>query len=165
MALREIRIDEDPILRKMSKEITIINDRIKILLEDMEETMIEANGIGLAAPQIGVLRRVIIIDVGEGIMKIINPEIIEVRGEVIDIEGCLSIPGKSGTVNRPEWVKLKYLNENGEETIIEGTDLLARAICHEVDHLNGILYTDKVIDYCTDDDQDDYEEDDFEEII
>lgn len=161
MALREIRTDEDPILRKQSKEITIINDRVKVLLEDMEETMIAANGVGLAAPQIGVLRRVVTIDVGEGVMKIINPEILEVRGEVIDIEGCLSILGKSGTVKRPQWVKLKYLNENGEETIIEGTDLLARAICHEVDHLNGILYTDKVIEYCTDEE----DEDEFEEII
>lgn len=161
MALREIRTDEDPILRKQSKEVTEINDRIKILLEDMEETMVEANGVGLAAPQIGVLRRVVTIDVGEGIMKIINPEILEVKGEVIDIEGCLSIPGKSGTVERPEWVKLKYLNENGEEMIIEGTDLLARAICHEVDHLNGILYTDKVIEYCTLDEEDE----ELEEII
>ena len=161
MALREIRTDEDPILRKQSKKVTEINNRIKILLEDMEETMIDANGVGLAAPQIGVLRRVITIDVGEGVMKIINPEIMEVRGTIIDIEGCLSIPGISGTVERPEWVKLKYLNESGQEEIIEGTDLLARAICHEVDHLNGILYTDKVIEYCTDDDDDD----DFEEIL
>lgn len=150
MALREIRIDDDPILRKKSRVVTEINDRIKILLEDMEDTMVEANGVGLAAPQIGVLRRVLTIDVGEGIMKIINPEILEVRGEIIDIEGCLSIPGKSGTVKRPEWVKLKYTNEFGEEIIIEGTELLARAICHEVDHLNGILYIDKVIDYCVD---------------
>lgn len=164
MGLREIRTDEDPILRKQSKEITVINDRIKILLEDMEETMIAANGVGLAAPQIGVLRRIVTIDVGEGVMKIINPEILEVKGEVIDIEGCLSILGKSGTVKRPQWVKLKYLNEHGEEIIIEGTDLLARAICHEVDHLNGILYTDKVIEYCTDEDEDDDDED-FEEII
>lgn len=163
MALREIRTDEDPILRKQSKKVTEINNRIKILLEDMEETMIDANGVGLAAPQIGVLRRVITIDVGEGVMKIINPEIMEVRGTIIDIEGCLSIPGISGTVERPEWVKLKYLNESGQEEIIEGTDLLARAICHEVDHLNGILYTDKVIEYCTDDDDDD--DDDFEEIL
>lgn len=119
--------------------------------------MIHANGIGLAAPQVGVLRRVVTIDVGEGIMKIINPEILEVRGEVIEIEGCLSLPGISGTVERPEWVMLKYLNENGEEVIIEGTDLLARAICHEVDHLDGILYTDKVIEYCTDEDENEEE--------
>ena len=154
MALREIRTDEDPILRKQSKEVTEISKRIKILLEDMEETMIHANGVGLAAPQIGVLRRVVTIDVGEGVMKIINPEILEVKGTIVDIEGCLSIPGISGTVERPEWVKLKYLNEDGEEMIIEGTDLLARAICHEIDHLNGILYTDKVIEYCTDEDED-----------
>ena len=153
MALREIRIDDDPILRKKSRVVSEINDRILTLLEDMEETMIHANGVGLAAPQVGVLRRVVTIDVGEGIMKIINPEILEVRGEVIEIEGCLSLPGISGTVERPEWVKLKYLNENGEEVIIEGTDLLARVICHEVDHLDGILYTDKVIEYCTDEDE------------
>lgn len=146
MAIRKIRLDNDPILRKKSKEITEINDRIKILLDDMIDTMNHAEGVGLAAPQIGVLRRAIVIDVGQGPIKIINPEILESHGEVIDVEGCLSIPGRSGTVLRPERVKIKYMDIDGNEKILEGTDLLARAICHEIDHLDGILYTDKMIE-------------------
>ncbi|MBU5437765.1 peptide deformylase [Tissierella sp. MSJ-40] len=151
MAIRQIRLSDDPILRKVSREITEINDRIKILLEDMVDTMYEAEGVGLAAPQVGVLRRVIVIDVGEGVLKLINPEIIEQNGEVIDAEGCLSIPNRSGTVKRPEWVKVKYLNEKGEAKEIEGTGLLARALCHEIDHLNGILFIDKIIEEIEDD--------------
>lgn len=146
MALREIRLDGDPILRKRSKEITVINDRIKILLDDMVETMKEANGVGLAAPQVGILRRAVVIDVGEGVIKIINPEIIQTNGAVIDLEGCLSVPNLNGKVERPEKIKLKYMDENGETKIIEATDLLARAICHEIDHLDGILYTDRAIE-------------------
>lgn len=146
MALREIRLDNDPILRKKSKEITEITDRIKILLDDMIDTMNEAEGVGLAAPQVGILRRAVVIDIGEGPIKLINPVILETKGEVIDIEGCLSIPGRSGTVNRPEWVKVKYIDIHGKEKVLEGSGLLARAICHEVDHLDGILYTDKIIE-------------------
>ncbi|NLN14157.1 MAG: peptide deformylase [Tissierellia bacterium] len=147
MALRRIRLEGDPILRKKSRPVEEINERIKTLLDDMVETMNDADGVGLAAPQIGILRRVVVIDVGEGPIKMINPEIIEVEGSRIEIEGCLSIPNKAGTVERPERVKVKYLNEEGEEIILEGTGLLATAICHEVDHLDGILYTDKVIEY------------------
>ncbi|MDU5083139.1 peptide deformylase [uncultured Tissierella sp.] len=146
MALREIRLYNDPILRKKSKEITEITDRIKILLDDMIETMNEAEGVGLAAPQVGVLRRVVVIDVGEGPIKLINPVILETQGEVIDIEGCLSVPNRSGTVNRPEWVKIRYIDIDGKEKTLEGRGLLARAICHEIDHLEGILYTDKIIE-------------------
>jgi peptide deformylase len=146
MAIRQIRYVEDPILRKVAREVTEINERIKTLLEDMVETMYEYDGVGLAAPQVGILRRVIVIDVGEGPIKMINPEIIEQEGEIVDTEGCLSIPNKSGTVKRPEKVKVKYLDENGVERILEGTGLLARAICHEVDHLNGILFIDKMIE-------------------
>ncbi|MBU5426477.1 peptide deformylase [Tissierella pigra] len=146
MALREIRLSDDPILRKKSKEITEITDRIKILLDDMVDTMNEADGVGLAAPQVGILRRAVVIDIGEGPIKLINPEILDVEGEVIDIEGCLSVPGKSGTVCRPEWVKIKYIDIDGEEKTLEGKNLLARAICHEIDHLDGILYTDKMIE-------------------
>lgn len=147
MALRKIRLEGDPILRKKSRPIEEINDRIKILLDDMVETMNEAEGVGLAAPQVGILRRAIIIDVGEGPIKIINPELIEEEGSFIDVEGCLSVPNKAGKVERPERVKIKYLNEDGQESILEGTGLLAKAICHEIDHLDGILYTDKVIEY------------------
>lgn len=147
MALRIIKLDGDPILRKKSKKIDKITDRIKILLEDMAETMVEANGVGLAAPQVGVLRRAVVIDIGEGLIKMLNPEILDTDGAIVDIEGCLSVPNLSGTVERPEKVKVKYTDENGEEKYLEATELLARAVCHEIDHLNGILYTDKVIEY------------------
>ncbi|SRR5690554_4026438 len=147
MALRRIRLEGDPILRKKSRPIDEINDRIQVLLDDMVETMRDAEGVGLAAPQVGVLRRAVVIDVGEGPIKIINPEIIDEEGTKIDIEGCLSVPNKAGKVERPERVKIKYLNEDGEEVILEGEGLLAKAICHEIDHLDGILYTDKVIEY------------------
>ncbi|MFY9214146.1 MAG: peptide deformylase [Tissierellaceae bacterium] len=147
MALRRIRLEGDPILRKKSRPIDEINDRIQVLLDDMVETMRDAEGVGLAAPQVGVLRRAVVIDVGEGPIKIINPEIIDEEGTKIDIEGCLSVPNKAGKVERPERVKIKYINEDGEEVILEGEGLLAKAICHEIDHLDGILYTDKVIEY------------------
>lgn len=147
MALRKIRIEGDPILRKKSRPVDVLNDRIKILLDDMVETMNDADGVGLAAPQVGVLKRVVIIDIGDGPIKIINPEIIEAEGSYISVEGCLSVPDKAGNVERPERVKIKYLNENWEESILEGSELLAKAICHEIDHLDGILYTDKVIEY------------------
>ncbi len=146
MALREIRLTGDPILRKKSKVITEVTERIKIMLDDMIDTMNEAEGVGLAAPQIGILRRAVVIDVGEGPMKLLNPEIIELKGQAIDIEGCLSVPGRSGTVDRPEWVKIKYMDIDGNEKNLEGNGLLARAICHEIDHLDGILYTDLIID-------------------
>ncbi len=147
MALRNIRLEGDPILRKRSRPVEEMTDRIKILLDDMVETMNHADGVGLAAPQIGVLRRIVVIDIGEGPIKIINPVFLETEGSYIDIEGCLSVPNKAGTVERPERVKIKYLNENWEEKTLEGTGFLAKAICHEIDHLDGILYTDKVIEY------------------
>lgn len=147
MAVRVIRIDGDPILRKKSRRIEKINDRIKELLNDMVDTMEHANGLGLAAPQIGVLRRAVVIDIGEGPIKMINPEIVQETGSEVGQEGCLSVPGFMGTVKRPTFVRLQYLDENGEEQEIEAEDLFARAICHEVDHLDGILYKDKVIDF------------------
>lgn len=148
MALREIRVDSDPILRKKSREVDVINDRIKVLVEDMIETMYEADGVGLAAPQVGILKRVIVIDIYDetGVKVIINPEILEQRGHYIDTEGCLSIPGQSGYVERPEYTKVKGLNLEGESIIVEGEGLLSRALCHEIDHLNGVLFTDKVIE-------------------
>lgn len=146
MALRVIRTDEDPLLRKISKPVKNINERITSLLDDMVETMYKANGIGLAAPQVGILRRVITVDVGEGVYKMINPEIIEEKGSEVDIEGCLSVPNFNGTVERPSEIKVKYLDEKGEEHTIEAKGLFARCICHEVDHLNGILFSDKYID-------------------
>ncbi len=146
MALRVIRTDEDPLLRKISKPVKNINERITSLLDDMVETMYKANGIGLAAPQVGILRRVITVDVGEGVYKMINPEILEEKGSEVDIEGCLSVPNFNGTVERPSEIKVKYLDEKGEEHTIEAKGLFARCICHEVDHLNGILFSDKYID-------------------
>lgn len=111
----------------------------------MKETMYKENGVGLAAPQVGILKRIIVIDVGEGCFALINPEILETKGEYVDIEGCLSIPGNQGEVRRPEYVKVKGLNEKGQEVILEGSGLLARAFCHEIDHLDGILFIDKII--------------------
>lgn len=146
MAVRQLRFDGDPLLRKKSREVTNIDDRIKILIEDMKETMYKEDGVGLAAPQVGILRRVIVIDIGDGPIELINPELLTEEGEEIDSEGCLSIPGKTGRVKRPYKVKVKYLDVEGNEKTIEGTGLLARALCHEIDHLNGILFVDRVMD-------------------
>lgn len=146
MAIRNIRKHGDEILRKKSRKVEEINDRILTLLSDMQETMYEADGVGLAAPQVGILKRIAVIDVGSGPINLINPEIIETEGEYIDEEGCLSIPGEQGKVLRPKKVKVKALNEKGEEIIIEGEDLLARAMCHEIDHLDGILFIDRLIE-------------------
>ncbi|MDX9917033.1 MAG: peptide deformylase [Gudongella sp.] len=156
MALRQIRVDGDPILRKRSKEVKEIDERLKVLLGDMVETMREANGIGLAAPQVGILKRVIVVDVGEQPIMAINPEIVESEGCVEDIEGCLSVPHMRGTVERPEKIKVKFLDENGEEVVMEPAGYLARIFCHEIDHLNGILYTDLAKDVYRDDIEDDY---------
>ncbi|EJP6470799.1 peptide deformylase [Clostridium botulinum] len=145
MAIRNIRKYGDDLLRKKSRKIEKIDDRILTLLEDMEETMYSADGVGLAAPQVGILKRVVVIDVGEGLIKLINPEIIETEGNETDVEGCLSVPGEQGEVERPYKVKVKALNEKGEEIVLEGEGLLARAFCHEIDHLDGILFVDKVI--------------------
>lgn len=145
MAIRQLRYEDDPILRKISREVDVIDERIKTLVQDMIETMYKEEGVGLAAPQVGILKRVIVIDIGEGPIVLINPKIVLEEGENIDLEGCLSIPGKSGKVCRPEKVTVVYLDLDGNEKVIVGTALLARALCHEIDHLNGILYTDKVI--------------------
>ena len=144
MAIRIIREEGDSILRKVSRVVDKIDDRIITLLDDMKETMYEAEGAGLAAPQIGVLRRVIIIDVGEGLIELINPEIVSEEGSQCHEEGCLSLPGITGEVVRPNIVKIKGLNRKGEEIVLEGKELLARAFCHEVDHLDGILFIDKI---------------------
>lgn len=144
MALREIRKIGDEVLRKRSREVDKIDDRVRTLIEDMVETMYHAEGVGLAAPQVGILKRIIVIDIGEGPVKLINPEIIESSGNQCDEEGCLSIPEERGEVERPQIVKVRALNEKGEEVVVEGSDLLARALCHEIDHLNGVLFVDRV---------------------
>lgn len=148
MAIRNIRIIGDTVLKKQSKEIKEMTPKIKTLIEDMLETMYDAQGVGLAAPQVGILKRIVVVDVspeGDSPIVLINPVIVETSGEQTGEEGCLSVPGKSGTVTRPNYVRVKALNENMEEMIVEGTELLARAFVHEIDHLNGELYVDKVV--------------------
>lgn len=145
MAIRTIREMGDPVLNKVSKEVTEITPRVQDLIDDMIETMYEANGVGLAAPQVGILKRIVVIDTtGEDLMVLINPRIVETSGEQTGYEGCLSVPGKTGTVTRPNYVKAVALNEDMEEIEIEGTELLARALCHEIEHLDGHLYVEKV---------------------
>ena len=145
MAIRNIRELGDEVLNKKCKEVKEMTPRIKDLIDDMFYTMYEANGVGLAAPQVGILKRVVVIDVtGEDPYVLINPRIIETSGEQTGHEGCLSVPGKTGIVTRPDYVKAVAYNENMEQYEIEGTELLARAICHELDHLEGKLYVDKV---------------------
>lgn len=145
MALRNIRIQGDPILTKKCRTIEKMTPKIQELIQDMFDTMYDAYGVGLAAPQVGILKQVVVIDTtGEDPHVLINPEIIETSGSQTGDEGCLSLPGMSGTVTRPNYVKVKALNENMEEIILEGTELLARAICHETDHLHGKMYTELV---------------------
>lgn len=144
MAIRMIREEGESILRKKCKPITEITPKIVELAEDMLDTMYEANGCGLAAPQVGMLKRIVVIDVGEGPVILINPEIIETSGEQTGNEGCLSIPGKMATVTRPNYVKAKAVDITGQNIIVEGEELMARALCHEIEHLDGILYIDKM---------------------
>ena len=145
MALRNIREMGDPVLNKVCKEVKEITPRTRELIQDMVETMYDANGVGLAAPQVGILKRIVVIDcTGEDLLVMINPKIIEMSGEQTGSEGCLSVPGKSGIVTRPNYVKAIAYDENMEVFEVEGTELLARAICHELDHLDGHLYVEKV---------------------
>lgn len=146
MALRKIRTEEDEVLKKISKPIVNFDVKLQILLNDMKDTLAKADGVGLAAVQIGILRRVVIIDVGDehGFLELINPEIIDRRGEQREAEGCLSLPGKSGTTLRPQWVKFKAQDRNGNWYEAEGEGLFARCVCHELDHLDGIVFTQKL---------------------
>ncbi|MGB9678960.1 MAG: peptide deformylase [Thermoanaerobacteraceae bacterium] len=145
MAIRHIRKVGDEVLRKKAKPVDKIDSHILTLLKDMTDTMYLRDGVGLAANQIGILRRLIVIDVGEGLIEMINPEIIHEEGEQIGPEGCLSVPNVIGEVKRPQKVKVKFQNRHGKEVILEGEDLFARAVCHEIDHLNGILFIDKAL--------------------
>jgi len=147
MGLRNIMVEGDNVLRKRSREVTAVDDRIRMILDDMLETMRESDGVGIAAPQVGILRRMFIVEVEEGdVFEIINPEIIEMEGSFIGEEGCLSVPGIFGKVERPERVKVKGLDRYGKELICEATDLKSVAICHEFDHLEGVLFIDKATD-------------------
>lgn len=145
MALRQLRIEGDSILRKRAKEVKNINDRIRQLFQDMEETMVENNGIGIAAPQVGLLKRMIVVNVGQGVYHMVNPEILEKSQEqALDIEGCLSLPNYNGTVERAKKIRVRYVDEEGVRREIEAEDLFARCIQHEVDHLDGVLFRDRV---------------------
>lgn len=147
MALRNIVLESDEILRKRCREVTDVNDRIRMILDDMIETMRGQNGVGLAAPQVGIMRRMFVIEPEEGeIIELINPRVIEMSGIQKGEEGCLSVPGYIGTVERPEYIKVEALDRNGNIVVHEGTDIKAVALSHEIDHLDGILYIDKAIE-------------------
>lgn len=162
MAIRKIVVlGEDEVLRGKARRVDKFDRHLRVLLEDMADTMYEADGVGLAAPQVGIRKRVVVIDVGDGLFELINPEIVESSGAVIGVEGCLSVPGKRGTVERPEKVVVVAQDRKGREFEIEAEGLMAVCLCHEIDHLDGIVYVDKMIEEV----DEDYEEDEeFEEI-
>lgn len=147
MAIRNIRKLGDDILRKKSRRVEKIDDKIVELLDDMAETMYKSDGVGLAAPQVGILKRIVVIDVGDGLLELINPEITGFSGNVKDVEGCLSVPGKYGYVVRPQKVTVTALDRFGDKKVINGEGMLAKALCHEIDHLDGIMFVDKVTQY------------------
>ena len=148
MALRQIRLFGDEILRKKSREVEVVDEKIRQILDDMTETMYnEENGGGLAAPQIGILKRLVVIDMGQGLIKLVNPKIISEEGSQEVVEGCLSNPNVFGKLLRPKTVRVQAINEKGEEIILTGTGDLAKCFCHEIDHLEGILFTDFVTEY------------------
>ena len=142
MALRNILTEGNPTLYKKSRPVVKFDDRLHLLLDDMKETLLDAEGVGLAAPQVGILRRLFLVDTGEEILECINPEIIETSGEQVGLEGCLSVPGKYGVVKRPNVVKIRAQDRNGEWFVAEGEELIARCFCHEYAHLDGQLYTE-----------------------
>ena len=141
MGLRKILTDKEPALHKVCKPVTSFDWRLHKLLEDMKDTLIDSGGVGLAAPQVGILRRVVLVDTGEEILELINPELIETDGEQEGPEGCLSVPGKYGLVKRPYWAKVRAQDRDGDWFEAEGEELIARCFCHELDHLDGIIYT------------------------
>lgn len=153
MAIRNIRKLGEDILRKKCRVVDTIDDKIITLLDDMIDTMQNADGVGLAAPQVGILKRIAVIDVGEGVIELINPEIIKTEGKETNVEGCLSVPGKWGTVERPQKVTVRATGRDGKEYEITGEGLLARALCHEIDHLDGVVFVDKVEEYVEMDNQ------------
>ncbi len=150
MGLRKILTVKDPALHKVCKPVTEFNGRLHKLLDDMRETLAEANGVGLAAPQVGILRRVVVVDTGEEILELVNPVLLETSGEQEGTEGCLSVPGKYGLVKRPYYATIKAQDRNGEWFVVEGEELIARCFCHELDHLDGIIYTEVMERFLTD---------------
>ena len=143
--LRVVKLGED-VLRKKSHPVTVVDRRTQLLLRDMADTMYAEDGCGLAAPQVGILRRIVVVDVGDGLVQLINPEIIEAEGEEVDVEGCLSVPNKRGTVKRPTRIKVRALDAKARPIEFTAEGFFARAICHELDHLDGIIYVDKMIE-------------------
>ena len=151
MGLRKILTDKDPALHKVCKPVTSFDAKLHKLLDDMAETLAEANGIGLAAPQVGILRRVVIVDLGDEIVELINPTMLETDGEQVGAEGCLSVPGKYGLVKRPYYAKVRAQDRDGEWYEAEGEELIGRCFCHELDHLDGIVYTEVMERFLTED--------------
>ncbi len=149
MGLRKILTDKEPALHKVCKPVTAFDKKLHTLLDDMRETLIESGGVGLAAPQVGILRRVVLVDTGEEILELINPELLETDGEQVGAEGCLSVPGKYGLVKRPYWAKVRAQDRDGNWYEVEGEELIARCFCHELDHLDGIIYTEVMERYLT----------------
>ncbi len=149
MGLRKILTDKEPALHKVCKPVTAFDKKLHTLLDDMKETLIDSGGVGLAAPQVGILRRVVLVDVGDEIIELINPEMLETDGEQVGAEGCLSVPGKYGLVKRPYWAKVRAQDRDGNWYEAEGEELIARCFCHELDHLDGIVYTEVMERYLT----------------
>ena len=158
MGLRKILTDKDPALHKVCKPVENFDRKLHKLLDDMRETLIDSNGVGLAAPQVGILRRVVLVDTGEEILELINPEMLETDGEQVGPEGCLSVPGKYGLVKRPNWAKVRAQDRNGDWYEAEGEKLIARCFCHELDHLDGIVYTEVMERFLTEEELE-YDED------
>ena len=158
MGLRKILTDKDPALHKVCKPVESFDRKLHKLLDDMRETLIDSNGVGLAAPQVGILRRVVLVDTGEEILELINPEMLETDGEQVGPEGCLSVPGKYGLVKRPYWAKVRAQDRDGNWYEAEGEELIARCFCHELDHLDGIVYTEVMDRYLTEEELE-YDED------
>ena len=142
MGLRKILTDQEPALHKVCKPVTAFDSKLHKLLDDMQDTRIESNGVGLAAPQVGILRRVVLVDTGDEILELINPSLLATDGEQVGPEGCLSVPGKYGLVKRPYWAKVRAQDRYGDWYEAEGEELIARCFCHELDHLDGIIYTE-----------------------
>jgi len=158
MGLRKILTDKDPALHKVCKPVTNFDSKLHKLLDDMRETLIDSNGVGLAAPQVGILRRVVLVDTGDEILELINPEMLQTDGEQVGPEGCLSVPGKYGLVKRPNWAKVRAQDRNGDWYEAEGEELIARCFCHELDHLDGIVYTEVMERFLTEEELE-YDED------
>ena len=158
MGLRKILTDKDPALHKVCRPVEKFDGRLHKLLDDMKETLIDANGVGLAAPQVGILRRVVLVDTGDEVLELINPSLLETSGEQVGAEGCLSIPGKYGLVKRPNYAKVRAQDRNGNWFEAEGEELIARCFCHELDHLDGILYTEVMERFLTEEELEAQEE-------